>query len=152
MDIDAGTGERAVELTVAGMSCAACPARVGRTPGGLDGVLATVTFATGGATVTHPDTVSTTVLVEAIEQDGYTASLVVDDNTPATDDTCAPADTAGPRHPPPVECLETSAVRPPVPSARNTVVGAPSGTRSGSQVTGTVDLGQMLAERVPGQP
>jgi Cu+-exporting ATPase len=67
------TSER-IDLPIEGMSCAACASRVERSLNGLDGVEATVNFATERATVHFdPHTVSTPALVEAVEAAGYHA-------------------------------------------------------------------------------
>ena len=63
------------ELSVGGMTCAACAARVERRLTRIDGVHATVNYATGRATVTAPATVPAPVLIAEIERAGYTAEL-----------------------------------------------------------------------------
>jgi P-type Cu+ transporter len=49
-----GGAVRAVELTIGGMTCASCAARVEKKLSRLDGVTATVNFATGTAQVSFP--------------------------------------------------------------------------------------------------
>ncbi len=66
---------RSAELAIGGMSCASCAARIERTLNKLDGVAATVNFATETARVSFPASVSTGDLISAVEQAGYTASL-----------------------------------------------------------------------------
>ena len=68
-------GLREVELSVQGMTCAACAARVQKKLSALDDVTASVNFATGRATVTAPASVPAARLVEAVEQAGYGAEL-----------------------------------------------------------------------------
>jgi P-type Cu+ transporter len=63
------------ELTIGGMTCASCAARIERKLNGLDGVSAAVNFATETARVTFPATVTADDLVSAVEQAGYTAVL-----------------------------------------------------------------------------
>ncbi|MGW0333681.1 heavy metal translocating P-type ATPase [Streptomyces sp. NPDC003011] len=63
------------DLTVGGMTCAACVTRVEKKLGKLDGVTATVNLATGRARVSHPETVSPGKLVATVEKAGYTAAL-----------------------------------------------------------------------------
>jgi P-type Cu+ transporter len=70
---DFSLGAHEIELAVTGMTCAACAARVQRKLNGLDGVQATVNFATERATVTAPRTVTPAMLVAAVEQAGYGA-------------------------------------------------------------------------------
>ena len=65
-----------LELPVSGMTCASCAARVERTLNGLDGVTATVNYATERATVDFDDeAVGPEQLVDAVESAGYGASL-----------------------------------------------------------------------------
>ncbi len=61
------------ELLVEGMTCGACAARVERKLRKLDGVEASVNFATGRATVTHPDTLGSAELIAVVEDAGYSA-------------------------------------------------------------------------------
>jgi Cu+-exporting ATPase len=65
-----------VDLTLSGMSCAACAARIEKTLNSLDGVTATVNYATEKATVAFdPAMVSTDDLRLAVESIGYGAEL-----------------------------------------------------------------------------
>ncbi|TFE53139.1 copper-translocating P-type ATPase [Streptomyces sp. ICN441] len=63
------------DLTVGGMTCAACVRRVEKRLGRLDGVTATVNLATGSARVSHPRGIEPAELVAAVEGAGYTAAL-----------------------------------------------------------------------------
>src|ERR1700755_3111321 len=63
------------ELTIGGMTCASCAARIERKLNGLDGGSAAGNFATETARVTFPATLTTEDLVSAVEQAGYTAML-----------------------------------------------------------------------------
>jgi Cu+-exporting ATPase len=63
-----------VDLQVGGMTCASCAARVEKKLNKLDGVTATVNFATETAHVQFPDAVDVTELVGAVESIGYTAT------------------------------------------------------------------------------
>ena len=67
--------DRAVELTIGGMTCASCAARVEKKLNRLDGVTAAVNFATETARVTFPAGVSPADLISVVEQAGYTAAL-----------------------------------------------------------------------------
>ena len=71
----ATAGERSVELTIGGMTCASCAARIEKKLNRLDGVTATVNFATDKARVSFPGSVSPRELVTVVEQAGYTAAL-----------------------------------------------------------------------------
>ena len=66
---------RAVELAIGGMTCASCAARVEKKLSKLDGVTATVNFATGTARVRFPAALPATELISVVEQAGYTAAL-----------------------------------------------------------------------------
>jgi P-type Cu+ transporter len=63
------------DLVIGGMTCASCAARVERKLNRLDGVTATVNFATEAARVTFPATLTVGDLITAVERTGYTAAL-----------------------------------------------------------------------------
>ncbi len=64
-----------VELTIGGMTCAACAARVEKKLNRMDGVVATVNYATEKAKVSYPPTVTPDDLVATVAATGYTAAL-----------------------------------------------------------------------------
>ncbi|MGW1597816.1 heavy metal translocating P-type ATPase [Streptomyces sp. NPDC002343] len=66
-----GTDE--VELLIGGMTCASCAARVEKKLNRMDGVSATVNFATEKAKVTFADGVEVADLIATVEKTGYTA-------------------------------------------------------------------------------
>jgi Cu+-exporting ATPase len=66
---------QSVELIIGGMTCASCAARVEKKLNRMDGVTATVNYATEKATVTYPDGVSSDDLVAPVEETGYCAAL-----------------------------------------------------------------------------
>jgi P-type Cu+ transporter len=68
------------ELLIGGMTCAACAARVQTRLNKLDGVAATVNFATERARVTAPHTVTPQVLISTVEKAGYSAELAAQDS------------------------------------------------------------------------
>ncbi|WP_083888006.1 MULTISPECIES: heavy metal translocating P-type ATPase [Nocardia] len=83
----ASTGvRRQVELSIAGMTCASCPPRIERRLGKLDGVVATVNFATGKAEVSYPDTVSESDVIDAVSEAGYTATVARPETAAAASD------------------------------------------------------------------
>ncbi|HEV7651004.1 MAG TPA: heavy metal translocating P-type ATPase [Actinophytocola sp.] len=63
-----------IELIVGGMTCASCAARVEEHLNGIDGVSATVNYATEKARVSHSGAVSEADVIAAIEGIGYTAA------------------------------------------------------------------------------
>ncbi|MBF8193899.1 copper-translocating P-type ATPase [Nonomuraea sp. K274] len=65
----------AVELTIGGMTCASCANRIERKLNKLEGVTATVNYATEKAKVTFPDGVDPQDLISEVEKAGYTAAL-----------------------------------------------------------------------------
>ncbi len=67
-------GMREIELSVEGMTCAACAARVEKKLNRLDDVRASVNYATGTARVTAPAFMPVLTLTEAVAQAGYTAT------------------------------------------------------------------------------
>ena len=64
-----------VDVLVGGMTCGACARRVERTLNKLDGVAATVNYATEKASVTHTGAVTVEQILAAVERAGYTAAL-----------------------------------------------------------------------------
>ncbi|MDT8914430.1 heavy metal translocating P-type ATPase [Amycolatopsis sp. PS_44_ISF1] len=73
MSTAAHTEARTVELVIGGMTCASCAARVERKLNKVDGVTASVNYATEKAHVEFPGTVSVDELVGVVEATGYTA-------------------------------------------------------------------------------
>ena len=70
-----------VELPITGMTCASCANRIERTLNKLDGVAASVNYATEKARVEFdPGTVAAEQLVAAVEAAGYQAALPTDDS------------------------------------------------------------------------
>jgi P-type Cu+ transporter len=67
-----------LQIVVGGMTCAACAARIERQLNNLDGVTATVSYATERAYVTGTGGRSPADLIGVIERAGYTAALPAD--------------------------------------------------------------------------
>jgi len=63
------------DLVIGGMTCASCAARIEKKLNRLEGVTATVNFATETAHVTFPVAVSPDYLISVVEQAGYTAAV-----------------------------------------------------------------------------
>jgi P-type Cu+ transporter len=76
-----------IELAIGGMTCASCAARIEKKLNRLDGVTASVNYATEKASVRFTDAVTPADLVATVEQTGYTATLP----RPATEDGSAAA-------------------------------------------------------------
>ncbi|MEN8650331.1 heavy metal translocating P-type ATPase [Streptomyces sp. 21So2-11] len=62
-----------VELTIGGMTCASCAARVEKKLNRMDGVFATVNYATEKARISYVDGVLIPDLIATVEKTGYTA-------------------------------------------------------------------------------
>src|SRR5258708_35341847 len=82
---------REVELSIRGMTCAACAARVEKKLGEIPDVTASVNVATARATVAAPPSVGIERLIRAVEQVGYSAAPAL----PAEAADPEPADEAG---------------------------------------------------------
>ncbi len=70
--IDAATPSE-VELAIGGMTCASCAARVEKKLNRIDGVTATVNFATEKAKITYPAGIQVADLIATVVKTGYTA-------------------------------------------------------------------------------
>ncbi|OEJ39134.1 copper-translocating P-type ATPase [Streptomyces agglomeratus] len=64
-----------VELSIGGMTCASCAARIEKKLNRMEGVYATVNYATAKARVSHVDGVGVADLVATVEKTGYTAEV-----------------------------------------------------------------------------
>lgn len=62
-----------VELAIGGMTCASCAARIEKKLNRMDGVEATVNYATEKAKVSFADDVQVADLIATVEATGYTA-------------------------------------------------------------------------------
>ncbi|MBC2644882.1 MULTISPECIES: cation-translocating P-type ATPase [unclassified Rhodococcus (in: high G+C Gram-positive bacteria)] len=85
------TADGQVELEIGGMTCASCANRIEKKLNKLDGVTATVNYATEKARVNYVGDVSTEDLVATVEQAGYTAKVPA----PASSSTDTDAAAAG---------------------------------------------------------
>jgi len=68
------------------MTCASCAARIERKLNKVDGVTATVNYATEKAKVSFPDAVAPESLVQVVEAAGYTAALPVPEAPPVAEE------------------------------------------------------------------
>jgi Cu+-exporting ATPase len=64
-----------LELQISGMTCASCANRIERKLNKLEGVTATVNYATEKAKVTVPADLAPEVVVTTVEQAGYGATI-----------------------------------------------------------------------------
>ncbi|MFD9397556.1 heavy metal translocating P-type ATPase [Streptomyces sp. NPDC060011] len=82
-----GTATSQVELSIGGMTCASCAARVEKKLNRMDGVTATVNYATAKARVTYPLGVQVADLIATVVKTGYTAE---EPPPPAPEETAPP--------------------------------------------------------------
>ena len=75
VDNDRPAADSQIQLHIGGMTCASCAARIENRLNRMDGVAATVNYATEKAKVTFPDTVTTQDLIAQVEATGYSARL-----------------------------------------------------------------------------
>jgi len=69
------SGTTGIELEIGGMTCASCAMRIEKKLNKLDGITATVNYATEKARVTVPDGYDAAALIAEVEKTGYTAAL-----------------------------------------------------------------------------
>ncbi|MDE0805244.1 MAG: heavy metal translocating P-type ATPase [Acidimicrobiales bacterium] len=97
-DSDSPTPTTPVALAIGGMTCASCAMRIEKKLNKLDGVTATVNYATEQAKVHVPDGVTVDQLIEAVASAGYTATPPAPPSSPsapgASDETGAVDETA----------------------------------------------------------
>ncbi|KQX82722.1 heavy metal translocating P-type ATPase [Streptomyces sp. Root1310] len=87
-----------VELLIGGMTCASCAARIEKKLNRMDGVVATVNYATEKAKVSYPAGTEVADLIAAVVKTGYTAEEPVPVPEPVREDTPEEPELAGLRH------------------------------------------------------
>ncbi|MEV6007503.1 heavy metal translocating P-type ATPase [Streptomyces sp. NPDC051976] len=90
------TGGQAVELEIGGMTCASCAARIEKKLNRMDGVTASVNYATEKAKVAYGEGVAVDDLIATVEATGYTAALPPPPLAPAPSGTSRDAAAADP--------------------------------------------------------
>jgi Cu+-exporting ATPase len=98
--------QQAVELSIGGMTCASCAARIEKKLNKLDGVTASVNFATEKAAVSFPGTFTPDDLIAVVERTGYTAAVPAPPQEPDRG-----TEAAGAPGPPEESDHETAALR-----------------------------------------
>ncbi len=86
------------ELEIGGMTCASCAARIEKRLNRMDGVEASVNYATEKAFVTAPPGLDPQALIEEVEKTGYTAALPAPPATEPADEQPADAELTSLRH------------------------------------------------------
>ncbi|HEX6325516.1 MAG TPA: heavy metal translocating P-type ATPase [Jiangellaceae bacterium] len=104
------TGRSEVELQIGGMTCASCAARIEKKLNRVEGVTASVNYATEKAHVVLPQTVTVDDLIDVVEQTGYSAELPA----PAADTALDDGETADPTREPRIRLLVSAALSIPV--------------------------------------
>ena len=88
---DARPERDSVDLAITGMTCAACAARIEKKLNRLDGVEASVNYATEHARVTfNPSALTAHQLIETVASIGYGATLPAPPSAPTTPDQTTP--------------------------------------------------------------
>src|SRR5262245_48263255 len=64
-----------IELVIGGMTCATCASRIEKKLNRMEGVTATVNYATERASVSYPNGTTPADLIATVEKTGYTAHL-----------------------------------------------------------------------------
>ncbi|WP_407651535.1 heavy metal translocating P-type ATPase [Actinoplanes sandaracinus] len=81
-----------IELSIGGMTCSSCASRIEKKLNRMEGVTATVNYATEKAYVTYDDAITPDALIATVEKTGYTAALPPP--PVSADDPAAPAEPA----------------------------------------------------------
>ncbi|MET7651660.1 MULTISPECIES: heavy metal translocating P-type ATPase [unclassified Streptomyces] len=87
-----------VELLIGGMTCASCAARVEKKLNRMDGVSASVNYATEKARVSYPAGIEVADLIATVVKTGYTAEEPVPVPEPVQEDSPQDPELAGLRH------------------------------------------------------
>lgn len=85
-DLQPTAADSSVELEIGGMTCASCAMRIEKKLNKLEGVTATVNYATEKAKVSAPAGFDPAVLIAEVEKTGYTAALPTPEQPAASDD------------------------------------------------------------------
>ena len=104
------TGRSEVELQIGGMTCASCAARIEKKLNRVEGVTASVNYATEKAHVVLPATVTVDDLIDVVEQTGYSAELPA----PAADTGLGDGEPEDPTREPRIRLLVSAALSVPV--------------------------------------
>lgn len=89
-DTQSAAAAASVELEIGGMTCASCAMRIEKKLNRIDGVTATVNYATEKAKVMAPAGFDPALLIAEVEKTGYTAALPAPEASTRQDDADAP--------------------------------------------------------------
>ena len=135
---------RTVNLSIGGMTCASCVARVEKKLNKLDGVSASVNLATESARITAPSAVSVDDLLATVARAGYTGALL---------DTASPDESAQSEASPAGEPASATSTAPAAPASGPSGPGSDGGRRRAKGAGGraTLSMAATPATR-PGAP
>ena len=138
---ESGGQQRTVNLSIGGMTCASCVARVEKKLNKLDGVSASVNLATESARITAPSAVSVDDLLATVARAGYTGALL---------DTASPDESAQSETAPAGEPESTTSA---APASGPSVPGSAGGGRGTKGTGGRATLSMAAAPATrPGAP
>ena len=134
--------QRTVNLSIGGMTCASCVARVEKKLNKLDGVSASVNLATESARITAPSAVSVDDLLATVARAGYTGALL---------DTASPEESSASEASPAGEPESTT---PAAPASGPSAPGSDGGRRRAKGAGGRATLSMAAAAPAtrPGAP
>ena len=133
--------QRTVNLSIGGMTCASCVARVEKKLNKLDGVSASVNLATESARITAPSAVSVDDLLATVARAGYTGALL--DTASPEESSTSEASPAG----------EPASATPAAPASGPSTPGSAEGGRGTKGTGGRASLSMAAAPATrPGAP
>ena len=143
-----GGQQRTVNLSIGGMTCASCVARVEKKLNKLDGVSASVNLATESARITAPSAVSVDDLLATVARAGYTGALL--DTASPEESSASEASPAGE----PASTTSAASVSSAASASGPSAPGSAEGRRSAKGTGGRATLSMAAAspETRPGAP
>ena len=145
---ESGGQQRTVNLSIGGMTCASCVARVEKKLNKLDGVSASVNLATESARITAPSAVSVDDLLATVARAGYTGALL--DTASPEESSASEASPAGE----PASTTSAASVSSAASASGPSAPGSAEGRRSAKGTGGRATLSMAAAspETRPGAP
>mgnify|MGYP003081617656 CR=1 FL=1 len=141
---ESGGQLRTVNLSIGGMTCASCVARVEKKLNKLDGVSASVNLATESARVTAPSAVSVDDLLATVARAGYTGALL---------DAASPEGSSASEASPAGEPASAASTAPAAPASGPSGPGSDGGRRRAKGAGGRATLSMAAAPATrPGAP
>ena len=141
---ESGGQLRTVNLSIGGMTCASCVARVEKKLNKLDGVSASVNLATESARITAPSAVSVDDLLATVARAGYTGALL---------DAASPDESAQSEASPAGEPASATSTAPAAPASGPSTPGSAEGGRGTKGTGGRATLSMAAAPATrPGTP